>query len=297
MSARCLGLLLASAWFAGVIVAQKPPEHIPFAPSKDGLWRISGSTGSADQHEFILDTGAGITVLSQSLVIKLGGKPAGQYTGFRMTGERLDLQLYTIPELRIGPVVRKQALIAGWDGLDNLHIDGMTLHLDGIVALDVFRDQPVTLDFEQHQLIFETPASLAQRRRTETTVPALLDDERGLSFTLFAPFLVGSHPAECEVDTGSQGYVIHLRYMDMLGLKKEDEAVKKLESTSILGTKEVRYQATSAISLEGVSTDGLRSVPVLFENLIYDCNVGTDYWAHRAVTFDIPRKSLIVSGK
>jgi Aspartyl protease len=297
MSVRCLGLLLATAWFAGVIVAQRPPERIPFAPASDGLWRISGSTGSADPHEFILDTGAGITVLSQRLVVKLGGKPAGQYTGFRMTGERLDLQLYTIPELRIGPIVRKQVLVAGWAGLDNLPIDGTTLHLEGIVALDFFRDQPVTLDFEHHQLLFETPDSLAQRRRTETTVPALLDDERGLSFTLFAPFLVGSHPAECEVDTGSQMYVVNLRYMDMLGMQKESEAVKKLEHTSILGTKEVRYQATSSIALEGLPASGLQNVPVLFEDLIYDCNVGTEYWAHRAVTFDIPHKSLIVSGK
>jgi hypothetical protein len=293
-----VAILLASLWFAGAVaIAQKAPERIPFTPTEDGLWMISGSTGSADQHAFILDTGAGLTVLSQSLVEKLGGKPAGQYTGFRMTGERMDLQLYTIPELHIGPVVQRQVLVAGWDGFDNFHIDGIALHIGGIVALSFFRDQPVTLDFEHHQLIFETSASLAQRRRSETTVPALLDEERGISFTLFAPFRVGPHTAECEVDTGSQGYVIHQRYMDLLGLKKESDAVTKVEHTSILGMKEVRYKATATLSLEGVSDSSLQNTPVLFENLIYDCNVGANYWAHRAVTFDIPHKSLIVSGK
>jgi aromatic ring-cleaving dioxygenase len=48
----------------------------------------------------------GVSVLSKSLVDKLGEKPTGQFTGFRMIGERLDVQLYTISELRVGPMVQ-----------------------------------------------------------------------------------------------------------------------------------------------------------------------------------------------
>jgi hypothetical protein len=288
----CIPILFAVAWFATTAAAsQKSPEHIPFLRSDDGILMIQGSVGTENQYSFILDTGAGLSVLSQSLVDKLGGKRAGQFTGFRMTGERLDVQLYTIPELRVGTIMRKSALVGAWDGLDKLHIDG-------IISLNFFRDQPITLNFEHKQLIFETPASLAQRRDSGRAVPVRLDDQRGISLELFAPFLVGSHSAECEVDTGSQGYTIQLRYMELLGLNKEGSNVKKFEHTSILGAKETRYTAAlPSLALEGVPSDERQNARATFEELIYDCNIGSNYWTGRSVTFDVPGRTLIVSGK
>jgi hypothetical protein len=109
-------VLFVVSWLACASdVVQKAPIRIPFTHSEGGQLMVSGSAGPGTQYSFVLDTGAGVSVLSKSLVEKLGGKPAGQFTGFRMTGERLDMQLYAIPELRVGPVVQAPALVAAWD--------------------------------------------------------------------------------------------------------------------------------------------------------------------------------------
>lgn len=292
MKARLLMLLplvaILSAYAAGQ--AGELPVSVPFTIAADtNLLMIPGA--SPDGPSFALDTGGGVSVLAKSVVEKLGGKAYGTFTGFRLTGERIDLKLFKVSELRVGPVVQKDVVVGGWDGLDKLH-------LAGIVALDFFRAQPLTVDFVHHQLIFETSTSLARRRIAGKTVKVRLDDQRGVSLTPFARFRVGSQPAECEIDTGSQGYILNLRYMKQLGVDPNNSAVKRSEHTTILGNKELRFTATiPAPSLEGIPAVAGETVPALFEEIIYDCNIGIEYWMNRIVTFDIPHRVLLVSAK
>ena len=142
---------------------------------------LPASLGGDQAVEVGLDTGAGVSVLSKSLVRKLGGRAAGAFTGFRLTGERLDLELFTIPSLRIGPVLQRNVLVAGWDELDKLH-------LAGLVSLSFFRDHPFTLDLPGRRLTFETAATLASRQKHGEIIPVQLNDMRGISIDLFAPF-------------------------------------------------------------------------------------------------------------
>jgi hypothetical protein len=60
----------------------------------------------------IVDTGAGLDVFAPSLVQKAGGKPSGQFSGFRATGERIDVPLFIVPEIPTGPLVRKNVLLS-----------------------------------------------------------------------------------------------------------------------------------------------------------------------------------------
>jgi Aspartyl protease len=93
-------------WLAGFILAgllpsvatraQTDSRSIPFTVSSEtSLLMIPVSVGGDTTIPFVLDTGSGVSVLSQSLVDKLGGKATGRFTGFRLTGERIDLQLST----------------------------------------------------------------------------------------------------------------------------------------------------------------------------------------------------------
>jgi len=125
-----------------------------------------------------------------------------------------------------------------------------------------------------------------------------LDNQRGVSLTPFARFRIGLNSAECEIDTGSQGYILNLRYMRRLGVDPNSNVVKSSEYTTILGNKELRYTAMiPAPSLEGIPKATGQTVPALFEEIIYDCNMGIDYWANRIVTFDVPHRALLVSAK
>lgn len=287
-------------WFVGFILfglllsvatdAQTSFRSIPFTVSSDtGLLMIPVSVGGDQTTPFVLDTGSGVSVLSQSLVDKLGGKATGRFTGFRLTGERIDLRLFTIPELRIGPVLQRNALVAGWDGMDKFHLAGM-------ISLNFFRDHPFTLDFRSHQLVVETAAGLAVRQRHGSIVRVQMDDMRGISIDLFAPFQLDGHAAQCEVDTGSTGYVFASRYMSMLGLTAHSSGVQESDHTSILGKNEVRYRASaSSLWLDDTQIGTEDKPSILFEDIIYDCNVGIDFWRNRVVTFDIPHREMVIA--
>ncbi len=44
-------------------------------------------------------------------------------------------------------------------------------------------------------------------------------------------------------------------------------------------------------------TSSRQNVGVVFQNVIYDCMIGWNYWDRRSVTFDVSGKTLIISVK
>jgi hypothetical protein len=273
---------------AAPLWAKPNPVSIPFTISTDGMVMVPATAGGSISIRVIFDTGAGFDVFAPSLIEKLHGKPLSQFSGFRMTGERIDIPLFVIDELSIGPMVKKNAVVGGWDALDKLH-------LDGIVSLNDFREQPLTFDFVNQMLIFETPDSLAQRRASGKSVPAQFDDQRKISLNLFAGFLIEGLPCQCEIDTGSQSVTASTRYMAQLGIDKNGKDVKKHEGRTIAGAAETRYETSlSQISLSAAPQISVTHPGVLFSDIIYDCVVGIDFWSGKTITVDIPGKQLIV---
>ncbi len=272
------------------LLAKSKPVSIPFTTNSDGMVILPATVGGTLPVHVIFDTGAGLDVLAPSLVEKVHGKPAGQFTGFRMTGERLDIPLFIVPELSIGPVKKKDALVGSWDVLDKLH-------LDGIISLNDFRQQPVTFDFVKKVVIFETPESLAQRRATETSAPVKFDDQRGITLDLFAEFLIGDQPNLCEIDTGSPTATVNTRYMQPLGIEKDGKDVRKIERRTVAGATQIRYDTTlSQLSLAAAPQISLAHPRVGFSDIIYDCVIGLDFWAGKALTIDIPGRQIFVLG-
>lgn len=265
------------------------PTSIPFTTNSDGMVIVPATLGGNISVHVILDTGAGLDVLAPSLIEKLHGKPAGQFSGLRMTGERLDIALFTIPELSVGPVVRKDVTVGTWDVLDKFH-------LDGIISLSDFRQQPFTIDFANKVLIFEAPKSLASRRKAGAVSPLQFDDFRGIAIDSFSRFLFGNQTGLCEIDTGSPSATFSTRYMSTLGVDKDSANVHKHEGRTIAGAPETRYDTTLAqLALQTSPQLALANPHVSFSDIIYDCVVGVDFWANRSVTFDLPDRQLIVS--
>jgi hypothetical protein len=64
---------------------------------------------------FILDFGAGITVISKSLCDSLGCRPAGRLAGVRHTGEVLEFPLAIVSSLRLGPITLHDLVVATFD--------------------------------------------------------------------------------------------------------------------------------------------------------------------------------------
>jgi hypothetical protein len=267
----------------------KKPTVLSFTTNDDGMVIGPITLGGAVRAHVIVDSGAGLDVFAPSLIEKLHGKPAGQFTGFRMTGERLDVPLFVIPEIRVGPVVRKKAQVAGWTVFDELHFDG-------IISVGDFREQAFTLDFSNKQIVFENVQSLAQRLRAGVVAPLKLDDYRGIALDLFSSFLIGSEPALCSLDTGSPNSTFSLRYMALLGLNQDDPNVTKRVSKNIAGVTTTRYIASVPhIALAADPIIRRMQPKVEFADIIYDCVLGIDFWSGRSLTIDIPHERLIVS--
>ncbi len=274
--------------FFAVSALAKEPVTVPFTTNDDGLVLVQAHAGDIPI-QVIFDTGAGLDVLAPSLIDKLHGTPAGRFTGFRMTGERLDIQLYTVPSISLGPMTKRDALVGSWDVLDKFH-------LAGIISVNDFRQTPITFDFAKKQLVFETAKSLRARRATGASSPLQFDDRRGISLDLFSRFLIAGQPGLCELDTGSPSATVSTRYMPLLGIKEDSPGVQKHEGRSIVGAPEISYRTTvPQLLLASDPQVALHDPPIAFEDIIYDCVVGVDFWRGRALTLDLAHHQLTVS--
>jgi hypothetical protein len=285
---KSIGRIVLCLLIALPLIASPKAESVPFTVSPEGMLMVPARVGGTAVH-LIFDTGAGLDVLAPSLIQKVHGKPAGQFTGFRMTGERLDIPLFLIPELALGPVAKKDDLVGSFDLLDQMHIDG-------IVSLNNFRQQPLTLDFVNSVIVFENSKTMAQRRLAGTLLPLELDDQRGISLDLFAHFVLAGQPGQCDIDTGSQSATLSMRYLAMLGIDKDGKEVRKRESKTIAGNTQIRYSTKVAgIAMATAPAINLAQPSVSFSDIIYDCVIGTDFWSGKVLTIDIPHHNLVVT--
>ncbi len=272
-------VFLAVPAFAG----PQKATTLPFTTNSDGLVIIPVVLGGAIHADVALDTGAGLDGLAPSLVEKLHGKPAGVFTAFRLGGERLDLPLFIISELRIGPIVKKNALVSTWAVFDEWHFGG-------VISMNDFRQQALTFDFPNKQIIFETSRSLRDRLNSGAPIPLKFDDERGIALDLFPEVLIGGQAGQCEMDTGTPDSAFNIRYMEPLGISKDGKGVTKRESGAYLTT-------IPQIALAADPSIRQMQPKVEFGGIIYDCVLGVHFWSGRSVTVDIPNRRLIVSRK
>jgi hypothetical protein len=223
---------------------------------------------------------------------KLSPKPAGHYTGFRNSGERIDFDLFQISSLNIGRFRQENPVVAVWEVLDKFKIDG-------VLSAKFFESHVFTLDFKRRELIFEDRTSLRQRLKEGRVTPVKISQDRDKVLGLFVDLSVGNGlRCECELDTGFDGLLIlDSKFMNTLGLDESSPNVKRIESKSITGLTEIRYQSSvpNMMLLDAPEVKVEKAEVTFKERLIYDGVVGTKFWMNRQLTFDIPNRKLIVS--
>jgi hypothetical protein len=266
--------------------------RFPFRLSDNGWILIDVKVSDDMVGEFLLDTGAGIHVLSKKLLNRgVNPKPAGHFTGFRHTGERVELELFQIASLNIGDFRQEDPIVTTWDTLDNMG-------LDGLLSAKFFEHHIVTLDFIKQELIFEDERTLPNVLQQGNSVDLKISDDRGKILQLFVDLLIGeSVVAECELDTGSDGLLIlDMRYLPLLKINGNSANVSQDETKSITGLIEERLITdVSNISLRGSPKVVVDKSKVVFKsNLIFDGDLGIKFWANRRLTIDIPHQRIIV---
>jgi len=131
---------------------------------------INGQAG-----DFLLDTGGGVTVISPGFAERIGCRPWGRITGFRMFGDRLDMQRCDGVSVAAQGLDLGRRTVAVLDSTPFLQPGEVPP--DGSLAMDMFADRVVTLDVTGNRLIVEDEASLPARIAGATELPLRVSRE------------------------------------------------------------------------------------------------------------------------
>lgn len=254
-------------------------------PFTTAMHRGPGGTPAADvlvngreTQRFIVDLGAGITILRGAPPV--AAQPAARFTGFRMTGERIDSTLYGGPSLALGPLNENRPLVGYWDGLDP--------SVAGMLPASFFAKTPVTFDYSSRTFVMEDNLSLAQRRASSSSVPLATDVYRNGATVAFVDVqLAEGVRGQCLLDTGQFNVQVNKRYMNALHRNIGDPDVVEQGDHVIAHLPRVSLAAAPSIDR--------RDMKVIFRDIIYDCVLGNAFWGDdTAFTLDLGRKQLYV---
>lgn len=207
---RSVALLLfvvAPGIFA--LVAQEYPRHahpsdVPLTTYIANLRTLTVTIGN-ETIPFLLDTGGGFTVLTPEVARRAGCVSFGRVTGFRSSGERLDMPRCGPISLKLGALVfRTEAAI----------LDLMTLlkgapPVGGVVSLHTFQNGSFTLDLAANRLVVETRRSLAQRITKMAPVSIRTSRQAGgAALDVFMEIATPRGSIWLELDSGNAGPVL-----------------------------------------------------------------------------------------
>jgi hypothetical protein len=156
---------------------------VPFTFTTEGHILVDRSINGV-AGKFIFDTGAGMTAISKKYADKVNSliKQEAGFTGIRETGEKLSIDLYRGKSLLVGPFMESNPQMGV--------IDSDFGPCDGLISLKSFSNQPVTIDYEHQEIIFETPASISHIEKTGHIIPLQMDISRDKTLDIFAYFKV-----------------------------------------------------------------------------------------------------------
>jgi hypothetical protein len=275
----CSLIVCCVAAFSQVPINVLESGHITVKAKVDGV-----------EGNFILDTGAGITVFTKSFFEKLPHKVAvdGGYTAHRATGERLDIDLYRVYNFQLGALHKSEDEVSFLD----VDLGGF----DGILSLKLFEQQPFTIDFVKKELELETQRSLSNARMAGERIPLQLEQSRGKVLDIFAYFRVNdSLTLQLCLDSGAgkDVYRFNSKYLRKLGLKALDSTERKSEINSSFSSKIYRANVAK-IATERSPAVAVKNVRAQFvDGLIYDGIMWIN-WLGSRITIDIPGKEMVI---
>lgn len=256
--------------------------EIPIFIDDGGYIFLKVTINNTDTCLFMLDTGSGVTVLSEKLFSKYKLKEAGLHTGTRHNGEQITGMLYKLPALSIGDFTKQNVITGSYSALQNC---------DGLLSMDYFRDVPFTIDLINKKLITETPQSLNAIKQRAERIPITLKHNGKNELDFFVSICVNdSITANAEFDTGSgfNMFMLHPKYLDKLNIdlrniKQQDYGYYIYSTTLPLlaycGSKNLQQQNVFAGFKEG---------------LIYEALIGSGMFRYSRLTINIPASEMLI---
>lgn len=233
---------------------------------------------------FILDTGIGVSVVSKSFAESNKLEKSGTFTGKRMSGQEISIDLVSLTELTAGNITRTDIPVGTFDmsGFPEEFSDIM-----GILSPDFFGDAIFTVDYEKKRVIIRDDIHNIKDLGLE--VCDITVEREGPSVTLFLHAeLPNDRTVKLEVDTGSGSLILDASFMEELGIRKDGVNTKVFTGTDETGHNYARYfsEISGVVTLKGTNISQ-KNPGVMFQDIIYDGLIGDDFLSRYNVTYDI----------
>ncbi|MGY2732742.1 hypothetical protein [Sphingomonas sp. UYP23] len=241
-------------------------DVVLLSASSAGIETVQATVGGR-KGSYLFDSGIGTSGITPAVAAAIGCKPWGKVTGFRAIGERVDVPRCNASLVKVS---------AFKTTLPQLSVFGLarfmgpaSAGLAGVISLDVFEGQIVTLDVAHHRLTIEDASSFAAIRKTGVEVPIrLVRVAEGAALTVDMGVPTSSGTAWMELDTGNYGpAMVDRTIAGLFGLNQSDPSV----------------QHWDVAPAQGLQFSG----PVRVGDLILDGNLGRDVLRHWDVTLDL----------
>jgi hypothetical protein len=193
-------IMAVGAWHP----AAAQPIQLKLAPYAGTDLRTVAVTVNGHESPFILDTGAGLTILTPEEARYAGCTPFGLGTGFRADGGKISWSRCGPAELEIGRY-RVDREVGEFDLLKLLGKGAPPV--GGIVGLASFDGRAVTIDLAHDLVTIETPRSLALRVGGMHPISVRMVRGSGGDVVPFIEVRAKTGTLWMEVDSGNNGPV------------------------------------------------------------------------------------------
>ena len=258
-------------------------NEIPLMINDGGYIFLTVKINGNQSAKFMLDTGAGITVLSADLFRKYRLEKAGMHTGTRHNGQSITGPVYTLPSLAVGTLIQRNLIVGEYDRLQNC---------DGLLSMDYFRNTPFTIDFINKKLILESSESVSHISAQAEKIPIRLKTNGKNELDFFVTVCINdSIAAQAEFDTGAGFNMLMLNNSYLQKLHIDIDKMPK---------RDYGYYVYStflpSLAYCGSATLKQKNIFVGFkEGLIYEALIGSGMFRNRKLTINIPRSEMLVA--
>ncbi len=249
-------------------------QTITMEPAVDGLLTVH-ATVNGHEGTFLFDSGSGFSSISPQFAALVGCRPWGQITGFRMTGQRLDMQHCDQVTFHLGNRSFAPTTVGVFDIAKLLPSE--VGQVDGTIALDVLSDEAFTLSYGGRFLRLLDRKALIEKTAGHRSMPIhVVRDAEGLALTVNLPVNTSAGTGWFEMDSGNTSSLV---------------LVNKTLAPLFHLVGDAKENSVSLTLSDGSTFSG----PARVLDLILDGNLGTSFLSKHDVTIDLVRKTAWVS--
>jgi hypothetical protein len=257
---------------ANANTAVNKPQVIKLQRFRKALWKVH-VTIKGKPGDFLLDTGGGVTLLTEDYAKGVECKFWGRTTGYNMFGKRSEGPHCDNVQIEAGAVALSPVNVGHIDFGEQFSGDKAP---DGLLSLDAFDGKAITLNQAAGTLTIETAKSLTQRTKAMKELP--LRVSRECSARCLSVFL-GVQTTEgmtwLILDSGAGGVsLIAKDYAKVFGLDPNGKEQR------------LKFQIAPDVTVDS---------PVLVTEMIMDGNLGQPFMSQYIMTLDLAHGRLWVS--